>query len=68
MLTNQYSIEKLMLVAIFILLPTIIAIAIWDAHTYPKSFLENTHVDEFSDLYYDAEGVWYEPISEVDIG
>jgi len=68
LLTNQYSIEKLMLVAIFILLPTIIAIAIWDAHTYPITFLENTHVDEFSDLYYDAEGVWYEPISEVDIG
>jgi len=49
-----------MLVTIFILLPTIIALAIWDAHTYPVTFIENTYIDEFSDLYYDAEGVWYE--------
>jgi hypothetical protein len=54
-----------MLVAIIILLPTIIALAIWDAHTYQTTFFENTYVDEFSDLYYDAEGVWYESTSEV---
>lgn len=51
-----------MLVAIFILIPTIIAIAIWDAHSYSIIFFdkEDTYIDEFSELYQDAEGVWYE--------
>ena len=57
-----------MLVAIFISLPTIIALAIRDAHTYPITFPENTYIDEFSEVYHDAEGVWYEPIPEVYIG
>ena len=53
-----------MLVAILILLPTIIALAVWDAHTHP-TFFENTYVDEFSDMYCDAEGVWYESASDM---
>ena len=62
------STEKLMLVAIIVLLTAFIALAVWHAHTERILSFENTYKDEFSDLYYDAERVWYEPTSEVHMG